>query len=76
VIVTVDHFRTVPGFSAKPGFCATGGRLWFARHARAVGCTWREFLKHGIAVEQLERVDDAFVRAIVAHARSEAAHGR
>lgn len=69
--VTINHFRTVPGFGAKPGFCVAGGRAWFARHH----LDWRAFVREGIAIERLEAIDDAFCRAIVAHARAEATRG-
>lgn len=72
MIVTIDHFRTIPGFSAKPGFCVPGGRLWFRTH----GLDWRAFVRHGIDAETLRATGDGFALAIVAWAEQEAAHGR
>ena len=72
MIVTMRHFRTVPGFGTRPGFCAAGGRAWFARH----GLSWRDFVRQGIEASQLEAIDDGFCRAILAHARAEVSHGR
>lgn len=71
--VTREHFRTCPGFSAKPGFCARGGRRWFARH----GLSWTDFVRQGIDAEQLLRTGDGMAAALVAHARATGdAHGR
>jgi hypothetical protein len=72
VIVTIAHLRSVPGFTARRGFCARGGRAWFQRH----GLDWSHFVRHGIDAEQLEATGDGMALALVAHARQEAAHGR
>lgn len=67
------HLRSVPGFGPRRGFCARGGRAWFARH----GLDWTDFVRHGIEAEILEQTGDGLALALVAHARSqEAAHGR
>jgi hypothetical protein len=71
--VTIDHFRTVPGFGPKPGFCASGGRAWFKRHR----LDWSAFVKGGIDAEQLLATGDGLAQALVAHAhQQEATRGR
>lgn len=74
MIVTMAHLRSVPGFGPRRGFCARGGRTWFARH----GLDWVDFVRHGINAEILEQTGDGLALALVAHARAteEAAHGR
>ncbi len=62
--LTIAHFSTVPGFSARPGFCRKGGRLWFKRH----GLDWSDFVANGIDAEAVRPIADAFVLAVIAHA--------
>lgn len=72
MIVTIAHLRSIPGFTARPGFCAQGGRDWFARH----GLDWSDFVHRGIDATTLEATGDGMALALVAHAREELAHGR
>jgi len=65
MIVTMRHARTIPGFSAKPGFCASGLRAFARRHAIEL----REFAKNGIEAERLEATGDGFAIALVQWAR-------
>ena len=75
MIVTMRHARTIPGFSAKPGFCASGLRAFAHRHSIDL----REFARNGIAAERLEETGDAFAIALARWAREcetpENAHG-
>jgi hypothetical protein len=65
MIVTMRHARTIPGFSAKPGFCARGMCAFARRH----GISLREFAKNGIEAARLEATGDAFAIALVQWAR-------
>lgn len=65
MIVTMRHARTIPGFSTKPGFCASGLRAFAQRH----GIDLRAFAREGIAAETLEATGDAFALALVQWAR-------
>lgn len=69
LIVTMQHVRTIEGFSVDPGFCVPGLRAWFKRH----GLSLRDFVKHGIPASRLEAVGDAFALAAVKWARECAA---
>ena len=72
MIVTVAHLRTVPGLTPKPGFCARGGRRWFARH----GLDWTAFVRSGIEAQTLVATGDGLAMRLVEHARSEVARGQ
>lgn len=69
MIVTHAHFRSIPSRGGR-GYCASGGRRWFARH----GLDWTDFVKHGIAEQALLATGDGMAIALVdwAH-KSEAA---
>lgn len=66
MIVTIQHFRTIRGFSPRPGFCASGGRAWFQRQ----GLDWSAFVRHGIEADLLLATGDGFALAMVEHARA------
>jgi len=71
--VTMEHFRTVPGFSTRPGFCARGGRRWFEQH----GLDWLAFARTGIDAEVLRATGDGMAIALAEWAEQvEAASGR
>lgn len=59
------HLRTIPGYSARPGYCARGSRAWFARH----GLDWSKFLREGIAAEEMLATGDGLAIALVEWAR-------
>jgi hypothetical protein len=75
VIVTARHLFTIPGYSARPGFCRPKARAWAAQH----GFDWKDFVRNGIDAEKLEATGDGFALALVAWAREceaqEQAHG-
>ena len=50
------------------GYCHAGARRWAKRHA----IDWNDFVKNGIAIEMLERIDDAMCKRLVAAVK----HGR
>ncbi len=58
--ITIDHVR-------KAGLCARGIRAWASRH----GLDYMDFLRHGILVSQVEAINDAFARRMVAFVRGE-----
>lgn len=72
VVVTTAHLRTVPGFSARSGFCARGARQWFAQH----DLDYLDFVRNGIPASRLEATGCAMAKALAEWARQEAAHGR
>lgn len=49
--------------------CSRGARQWFGLH----GLDWNQFITRGIAVEDIEALNDAFGNQVAAHARAEAA---
>ncbi|MBT2748591.1 hypothetical protein J7J64_19415 [Lysobacter sp. ISL-42] len=72
MIVTLDHLRRAPGFSVRDGFCAQGGREWFAYY----GLSWSDFVRDGIEAEVLQATGDALALRVIAFAREEAARGQ
>ena len=76
LIITLADMAQVRGFSARPGLCRSGARVWAARH----GLDWDAFRTQGIAASKLLAVGDAFAVAIVeqtrARRREEAARGQ
>ncbi|MFK2904581.1 hypothetical protein ISP17_11445 [Dyella ginsengisoli] len=73
MIVRLEHLAGVPGFSVRGGFCRRGARAWFARHQ----LDWNAFRHHGIDSAEIERIDDPFARATLAHVKQlEATDGR
>ncbi|PBJ83699.1 hypothetical protein CMZ84_04205 [Lysobacteraceae bacterium NML93-0399] len=65
LIVTRHHLFTVPGFSARAGFCRAGARTWFRRH----DLDWTDFVRNGISADALIRTGDALALALVDWAR-------
>jgi hypothetical protein len=72
VIVTLAHLRSTPGFGVRDGFCAQGGREWFAYY----GLEWSAFVRDGIEAEVLEATGDALALRVIAFAREDAARGQ
>lgn len=58
VVVTMQHVRAAR-------MCSAGTRAFFARH----GLDWAEFLRVGIAAEQLEATGDAMAMIVCEVAR-------
>lgn len=71
MIVTIAHMRSVPGMSTRGGFCARGGRAWFARY----GLDWSAFVRNGIQADVLLATGDGMALALVQHARNVEAPG-
>lgn len=69
MIVTTKHLFTIPGFTARRGFCRGGSKQWFATH----GLDWADFVRNGIPAERMEATGDALGLALVAWARECAA---
>ncbi len=61
LIVTLAHLRTIPGFSARGGFCRRGAHSFFLKH----GLDWSRFIREGIPAAQLEATGDAMALALV-----------
>jgi hypothetical protein len=73
VIVTLDHYRSIPGFSPRDGFCASGGRRFFEQH----GLDWAAFRRAGIDSQALLATEDALAIALVRWAEQvEAGNGQ
>lgn len=72
MIVTLKHLRRVPGFGRNAGFCAGGGREWFAYY----GLDWSAFVRDGIEADAIEATGDALGLHLVAFARAEATRGQ
>lgn len=74
MIVTTRDLFTVPGRSARAGYCRDGARRWFAAH----DLDWTHFVKYGMDAAILEATGDALALALVAWARQrmEQSHGR
>ncbi|MBS0463506.1 MAG: hypothetical protein JSS03_00805 [Proteobacteria bacterium] len=51
--------------------CARGARAWFAAH----GLDWSAFVRHGLPIERVEAIDDAFAQAVAVAARAAAVGG-
>lgn len=61
LIVTRRHLFTVPGFSARQGFCRGGAKRWF----EAQGLDWRAFVRDGIKAHKLSDTGDPMAIALV-----------
>jgi hypothetical protein len=73
MIVTMEHFRTIPGLSPRAGLCARGGRDWFARQE----LDWGDFVRNGIDDSVLRATGDGLAIALADWAAAEeAAHGK
>lgn len=69
--VTMRHARAAQ-LAGVGVLCAPGIRPWFARHR----LDYRAFLRDGLPVGELEKVQDAFAQRAAAIAREEAARGQ
>jgi hypothetical protein len=66
--VTSEHARMAK--IGGPGFlCASGIRGWCKRHRVDL----RDFLDNGLAVEEMEAINDAYAQRLAAIARADAA---
>lgn len=63
-----DTPRVFPRHLQMSGFCLVpGGRDWFKVH----GLDWRSFIENGIAVSEVEHIDDVMCRAAIRAAMKE-----
>lgn len=69
MIITTGDVFTIPGFSARRGFCRGGAKEWFRTH----GLDWRDFVRNGIDEAELLATGDAFAIATVQWAHERAA---
>lgn len=58
--VRIEHIR-----SAK--LCMSGARAWAKRN----NIDWATFLKDGIEISELEKIDDHLAKLVIAEARKE-----
>lgn len=61
MIITFEHFRTIPAYKERPGYCIPSGREWFKRH----GLDWRTFIRDGLDESEFSRTGDALGIALV-----------
>lgn len=61
MIVTMQHLRTVPYFTARRGYCARGARAWFERH----GLDFRAFVRDGLDEAAFLATGDGMAAALV-----------
>lgn len=61
MMVTMRHALTIPGFSARRGFCRRGMRAWFERH----GLDYAAFKREGLPAEQFAATGDGMAEALV-----------
>jgi hypothetical protein len=61
MLITTEHFRTVPYCRDKPGYCLDGGRAWFKRY----GLSCREFIRRGLDEQAFLATGDALGIALV-----------
>lgn len=64
-LVRATHIRAV-------NLCARGARQWFKTH----GLDYQKFLTEGLPASTIEGTNDAFGKAVAAHARKEAQDGK
>lgn len=57
----MQHLRTVPYYSTRPGFCLPKSRAWFKRH----GLDFAGFIRSGIDEEQLLATGDGMAIVLV-----------
>ncbi|WP_192867852.1 hypothetical protein [Thaumasiovibrio subtropicus] len=57
--------RVYPSDLAPAGYCCSGGRTFFAGH----GLSWADFVKEGIAISELEEINDPIVEDVIAWVR-------
>lgn len=61
--VTTAHMREANALRlGGHTWCVEGGRAWCARN----GISWSEFVRHGIPVERVAAVGDAYSQHLVA----------
>ncbi len=68
----MQHLRTVPYFSRRPGYCARGTRAWFVRY----GLDFRAFVRDGLPEETFLATGDGMAAALVRWAHECAAKER
>lgn len=61
MIITARHLFTIPGFSARRGFCRDSSKAW----ARAHGIDWRAFVREGVDETVLASTGDAMALALI-----------
>lgn len=63
----MEHMRQVRGFSARPGFCRRGVKVWFEER----GLDYQDFLKNGIDEAALLKSGDPMAVAVVRQAHGQ-----
>jgi hypothetical protein len=62
IVLTIDDLHNL-------GYCNKGPRQIFADH----GKSWSHFLENGIAIDEINHIDDAMVQLAIQYARDRAA---
>lgn len=65
---TEEELRVYPRHLRACGYCLIPGGRDLALH---LGLDWRDFIRNGIAVSELEGINDAMVQNVIATARNE-----
>lgn len=69
ITVTMRHVRAAR-LDGRGVTCAPGVRAWCVRH----DVDLRELARHGLPIERVEAIPDAFAQRVAAVARQEAGH--
>lgn len=65
-MVRLAHLRSVPGLGARPGYCMSGARAWFAQH----GLDFVAFAREGLPASVLLATGCPLAQRLVAHVAS------
>jgi hypothetical protein len=63
--ITIKHLRAVRGDGRGAKYCIPGTKAFFERH----GLDFKDFMKNGIAISELEHIDDVMCRRVIEEAR-------
>lgn len=69
MIVTTRHLFTIPGYSARRGFCRGQSKEW----AKRLGLDWKAFVRDGIDSDVLIATGNGMALALVTWAQTCAA---
>ena len=61
------HLRMVRSRGKRTTYCVPGTRAFFEKH----GLDFRDFMRNGIPIEEVEQFDDVMVRRVIEVARND-----